>query len=542
MTDWFDYIVVGGGTSGSIMTNRLSVDGARVCLLEAGPEDHHPLIHIPAGYIKNIYSRRLTWNFMSTPTPHTANRAFSLPQGHVLGGSSSINGLNYVRGQRSDYDHWAQFGNKGWSYAEVLPYFKRSERRIGKGDDRVRGRDGELPITDLDLIHPICEAFIEGAETLGIPRNPDYNSGDQAGTGYFQRTIHNGRRYSAAKAFLRPARKRPNVDVRTSTQAAKIVFEGERAVGVRYVQGGRRGVMKEIRAQCEVVLCAGALNTPKLLQLSGIGPAAVLRDVGLDVLADLPGVGNNLKDHYGVRMVAHLQGVRTLNSMAQGLPLGLEIAKWLVGKPSVLSISPSLAHLFWKSAPELDLPDLEYVFTPASFREGVVGLLDKSPGMTLGAWQTRPESKGYVKVVSQDIFDTPEINPNYLAEEHDQRVLLRSMRLGRQLLSTPPLQPFLAGRTSPSDDLQSDDELLDWARQNGITVYHMIGTARMGPDNDPQAVVDDELRVKGVDGLRVADASIMPVMPSGNTNAPTMMIAEKASDMILGKRLDPIQA
>ncbi|MFY0611531.1 MAG: GMC family oxidoreductase N-terminal domain-containing protein [Hyphomicrobiaceae bacterium] len=542
MADHFDYIVVGGGTAGSIMVNRLSADGARVCLLEAGPEDYHPLIHIPAGYIKNIYSKRLTWNFMSTPTPHTASRAFSLPQGHVLGGSSSINGLNYVRGQRSDYDHWAQFGNKGWSYADVLPYFKRSERRIGVGDDRVRGRDGELPITDLDLIHPICEAFIEGAKTLGIPRNPDYNSGDQAGTGYFQRTIHNGRRYSAAKAFLRPARKRPNVDVRTSAQAAEIVFEGKRAVGVRYVQGGRRGVTNEIRAQREVVLCAGALNTPKLLQLSGIGPAAVLRDLALDVLLDLPGVGNNLKDHYGVRMVAHLQGVRTLNSMAQGLPLGLEIAKWLVGKPSVLSISPSLAHLFWKSAPELDAPDLEYVFTPASFREGVVGLLDKSPGMTLGVWQTRPESKGYVKVVSQDIFDHPEINPNYLAEAHDQRVLLRSMRLGRELLSTPPLQPFLTGRTNPSGDLQTDDELLDWARQNGITVYHMIGTARMGPDNDPQAVVDDELRVKGVDGLRVADASIMPVMPSGNTNAPTMMIAEKASDMILGKKLAPIHA
>ena len=540
MTDYFDYIVVGGGTAGSIITNRLSADGASVCLLEAGPEDYHPLIHIPAGYIKNIYSRRLTWNFMSTPTSHTANRTFSLPQGHVLGGSSSINGLNYVRGQRSDYDHWAQLGNKGWSYAEVLPYFKRSERRIGAGDDRVRGRDGELPITDLDLIHPVCEAFIEGAKTLGIPRNPDYNSGDQAGTGYFQRTIHNGRRYSAAKAFLRPARKRCNTDVRTSAQAARIVFEGKRAVGVRYVQGGRRGATREIRAHREVVLCAGALNTPKLMQLSGIGPEAVLRDVGLDVLVDLPGVGNNLKDHYGVRMVAHLQGVRTLNSMAQGLPLGLEIAKWLVGKPSVLSISPSLAHLFWKSAPELDIPDLEYVFTPASFREGVVGLLDKSPGMTLGVWQTRPESKGYVKVVSRDIFDHPEINPNYLAEAHDQCVLLRAMRLGRELLSTPPLQPFLAGRTNPSGELQSDDELLDWARQNGITVYHMIGTARMGPDNDPQAVVDDELRVKSVEGLRVADASIMPVMPTGNTNAPTMMIAEKASDMILGNNLDPI--
>ena len=311
MTDWFDYIVVGGGTSGSIMTNRLSADGARVCLLEAGPEDHHPLIHIPAGYIKNIYSRKLTWNFMSTPTPHTANRSFPLPQGHVLGGSSSINGLNHVRGQRADYDHWAQLGNRGWSYADVLPYFKRSERRIGAGDDRVRGREGELPITDLDLIHPVCEAFIEGAATLGIPRNPDYNSGNQAGTGYFQRTIHKGRRYSAAKAFLRPARRRSNVDVRTSAQAARIVFEGKRAVGVSYYQGGRGGTLKEIRATRDVVLCAGALNTSKLLQLSGIGPQAHLRNVGIDVVVDLPGVGNNLRDHYGVRMVSNLQGVRT---------------------------------------------------------------------------------------------------------------------------------------------------------------------------------------------------------------------------------------
>jgi choline dehydrogenase len=540
VADEFDYIVIGGGTAGSIMTNRLSADGARVCLLEAGPEDYHPLIHIPAGYIKNIYSRKLTWNFVSTATPHTANRTFPLPQGRVLGGSSSINGLNHVRGQRSDYDGWAQLGNKGWSYAEVLPYFKRSERRIGASDDRIRGRDGELPVTDLDLIHPICEAFIEGAGTLGIPRNPDYNGGDQAGTGYFQRTIRNGRRYSAAKAFLRPARKRPNVDVRTSAQVARIVFEGKRAVGASYFRGQRSGTPQEVRAKREVVLCAGALNTPKLLQLSGIGPQATLRDVGLDVVLDSPGVGNNLKDHYGVRMVSRLKGVRTINSMAQGLPLGLEIAKWLLGRPSVLSISPSLAHLFWKSSHDLDVPDLEYVFTPASFREGVVGLLDKSPGMTLGVWATRPESQGYVKIVSRDVFEQPEINPNYLAEPHDQRVLLRSIRLGRELLSTAPLQPYLEGYTEPTGELRTDDELLDWARRSGITVYHMTGTARMGPDDDAQAVVDSELRVRGVEALRVADASIMPVMPSGNTNAPTMMIAEKASDMILGKTLAPI--
>ena len=537
--DTFDYIVVGGGTAGSIMVNRLSADGASVCLLEAGPKDRHPFIHIPAGYIKNIYSPKMTWNFKSKPELATANRSFPLPQGRVLGGSSSINGLNYVRGQSADYDNWAQMGNTGWSYGDVLPYFKRSERRIGPGDDAVRGRDGEMPITDLDLIHPVCEAFIKGAAQMGIPRNPDYNSGDQAGTGYFQRTIHKGYRYSAAKAFLRPARKRPNVDIRTNAQAAEILFEGTRANGVRYLRDGREGNAVEVRARREVILCAGALNTPKLLQLSGIGPAEVLGDLGIKVRVDLHGVGNNLRDHYGVRMVSTLKGVKTFNSMAQGLPLGLEVVKWLWGRPSLLSVSPSLTHLFWKSSDALETPDLEYVMTPASFREGTVGLLDNMPGMTVGVWQMRPESHGYVRPVSRNPFDPPEINPNYLSDPRDQQVLLRSIHLGRKLMTTAPLQPWLTGKTNPDQDLQSDDELLDWARREGITVYHMIGTARMGPDGDPGAVVDSQLRVRGLQGLRVADASVMPVMPSGNTNAPVMMVAEKAADMILGKTLKP---
>lgn len=537
--DTFDYIVVGGGTAGSIMVNRLSADGASVCLLEAGPKDRHPFIHIPAGYIKNIYSPKMTWNFKSKPELATANRSFPLPQGRVLGGSSSINGLNYVRGQSADYDNWAQMGNTGWSYGDVLPYFKRSERRIGPGDDAVRGRDGEMPITDLDLIHPVCEAFIKGAAQMGIPRNPDYNSGDQAGTGYFQRTVHKGYRYSAAKAFLRPARKRPNVDIRTNAQAAEILFEGTRANGVRYLRDGREGNAVEVRARREVILCAGALNTPKLLQLSGIGPAEILGDLGIKVRVDLHGVGNNLRDHYGVRMVSTLKGVKTFNSMARGLPLGLEIVKWLWGRPSLLSVSPSLTHLFWKSSDALETPDLEYVMTPASFREGTVGLLDNMPGMTVGVWQMRPESHGYVRPVSRNPFDPPEINPNYLSDPRDQQVLLRSIHLGRKLMTTAPLQPWLTGKTNPDQDLQSDDELLDWARREGITVYHMIGTARMGPDGDPGAVVDSQLRVRGLQGLRVADASVMPVMPSGNTNAPVMMVAEKAADMILGKTLKP---
>ena len=535
----FDYVVVGGGTAGSIMVNRLSADGASVCLLEAGPKDLHPFIHIPAGYIKNIYSPKLTWGFKSKPNSATANRSFPVPQGRVLGGSSSINGLNYVRGQRADYDNWAQMGNTGWSYDEVLPYFKRSERRIGPGDDAVRGREGELPITDLDLIHPVCEAFIEGAAQMGIPRNPDYNSGDQAGTGYFQRTVHKGYRYSAAKAFLYPARKRPNVDIRTNAQVTEIIFDGTHANGVRYHQGKQGSPTINVHSRREVILCAGALNTPKLLQLSGIGPAKVLGDLGIKVRADLCGVGNNLRDHYGVRMVSQLKGIKTFNSMAQGLPLGLEIAKWLLGRPSLLSVSPSLTHLFWKSSDALETPDLEYVMTPASFREGTVGLLDNVPGMTVGVWQMRPESHGFVRPVSRNPFDAPEINPNYLSDPRDQQVLLRSIRLARKLMTTAPLQPWLTGKTNPDQNLQSDDELLDWARREGITVYHMIGTARMGPDGDPGAVVDSQLRVRGLQGLRVADASVMPVMPSGNTNAPVMMVAEKAADMILGKTLTP---
>lgn len=541
-TETFDFIVVGGGTAGSVLTNRLSEDGSSVCLLEAGPRDTNPWIHIPAGYIKNIYSKTLTWNFEATPSPHTANRKFSLPQGRVLGGSSSINGLNYVRGQRSDYDGWAQLGNAGWSYREVLPYFKRSEIRIGPGDDRIRGRDGELPITDLDWRHPICEAFIDGTTSLGIPRNPDYNSGDQAGSGYFQRTIRNGYRWSAAKAFLRPARKRPNVDIRTDAQAAAIIFQGRRAVGIRYVAGGPGGTMREIRARREVVLAAGALNTPKLLQLSGIGPEQTLRDIGLTPFHVLEGVGNNLRDHYGVRMVSRLQGIRTINNMVQGAPLLLEIARWLVGRPSPLAISPSLVHVFWKSQQAFDIPDIEYVFTPASFREGVVGLLDKFPGMTLGLWQERPESLGYVKARSSNLFDKPDIQPNYLSSETDQRVLLNGMRLGLKMLATKPLQPFIHSQTAPGPDVRTDDEMLHWARTKGITVYHMIGTCRMGPEHDRQSVVDHELRVRGLENLRVADASIMPCMPSGNTNAATLMIAEKAADLIRGRKLEPIDA
>jgi choline dehydrogenase len=536
--DEFDYVVVGAGTSGCVLANRLSADAdASLCLLEAGPPDRHPLIHIPAGYIKNVYSRKLTWGFRSEPVPGTNGRVFSLPQGRVLGGSSSINGLNHVRGQAADYDAWAARGNPGWSHEDLLPFFKRSERRIGAADDHYRGRDGELPITDLDWHHPVSEGLLAAAEALGIPRNPDYNGERQDGAGYFQRTILKGYRHSSARAFLRTAAARPNVDVRTHSQAIAVVFEGTRAVGVRYMRGGPNGRIETVRARREVIVAAGALNTPKLLQISGIGPADVLSAIGVPVVHVLEGVGRNLRDHYAVRMVSRIRNIRTINQMVQGPPLLLEIARWLLGRPSLLAVSPSLVHIFWKSDPALDRPDLEFACAPASFREGVVGLLDRAPGLTLGVWQERPESVGYVRARTRHAFDPPEIQPNYLAQPGDQKVLLGGMRLARSLVRAQPLQPYFDGDVAPAPDARSDDELLDFARRTGTTAYHMMGTARMGPVSDPSAVVDAQLRVHGIRSLRVADASIMPSMPSANTNASTLVIAEKAADMIRSARL-----
>jgi choline dehydrogenase len=534
--DTFDYIVVGAGTSGCVMTNRLSAAGFKVCVLEAGPKDNNLMIHVPAGYIKNIYSKKLTWNFTSEPGPGTDKRSFSLPQGRVLGGSSSINGLNYVRGQAVDYDNWAAAGNPGWSYKDILPYFKKSEKRIGKSDDRFRGKDGELPITDLDWHNPVSDALIDAAVELGIPRNPDYNGEKQDGAGFFQRTIYKGYRHSAARAFLRKAKSTGNVKVLTDSQATSIIFEGRRAVGIRYIVGGPGGSSREVYARREVILTAGALNTPKLLQLSGVGPADVLRNAGIPVFHDLWGVGNNLRDHYAVRMVSRVKGSKTINDVAHGPALLGQIARWALGKPSILAVSPSLVHIFWKSDPSLDRPDLEFACAPASFKEGVVGLLDSHPGLTLGLWQERPESLGYVRVKSSDVFEAPTIQPNYLTHETDQKTLVNGMRLARKLFRTEALGRYVYEETSPAPNLETDDELLAFARQKGTTVYHMIGTARMGPKSSPGAVVDAELRVHGLDGLRVADASIMPSMPSANTNASTLMIAEKAADMILGQR------
>jgi choline dehydrogenase len=537
--DVFDYVIVGSGAAGSVLAHRLTEDpGVRVCVLEAGPPDRHPYIHVPGGFIKMLFNPQYTWQFKTEPSDGTAGRQIPTTQGRTLGGSSSINGMVYNRGQRADFNSWAQRGNRGWSYVDVLPYFKRTERRLGLCDTRYHGTEGRLPVTDIDWIHPICEAFIDGAVQLGIPRCVDYNGEAQEGVGYFQRAIHRGWRHSAARVFLHPARARGLV-VRTDARAAAILFEGKHAVGVRYVNERQRSEQHEVHARREVIVCCGTANTAKLLQISGVGPAGLLSSIGVPVVHELAGVGENFRDHYSVRFVARVKGIRTMNELSRGLSLAGQIARWAAGRPSILALSPSLVHWFWKSDDTLDFADLQGVFSPASYKEGFVGLLDDYPGMTCGVWPHRPESTGYVRARSADPFEDPAIQPNYLAHPTDRAVLVAGMKLARRLLRSPALAAWFDHESLPGERVQSDDELLDFARRYGSTSYHLIGTARMGPASDPTAVVDDELRVHGMRGLRVVDASIMPVMPSANTYASTMMIAEKAADMIRGRPVLP---
>ncbi|HET7880789.1 MAG TPA: GMC family oxidoreductase N-terminal domain-containing protein [Acetobacteraceae bacterium] len=542
--DAFDYVIVGSGAAGSVLAHRLTEQpGATVCVLEAGPPDRHPYIHVPAGFIKMLFNPDFTWQFRTEPSEGSGGRAILTTQGRTLGGSSSINGMIYNRGQRADLDSWAQRGNRGWGYVDMLPYYKRTERRIGIGDDRIHGREGRLPVTDIDWFHPICEAFIAGAVGMGIPRCVDYNSGDrQAGVGYFQRAINRGWRHSAARVFLHPAKATGRLDIRTDARAAAVLFEGKRAVGVRYVNDRDRSQQRVVSARREVILCCGTANTAKLLQISGVGSADLLGSIGVPVVHELRGVGENFRDHYAPRLVARVKNSTTINEMARGVGLAGQIMRWAMGRPSVLALSPSLVHWFWKSDEAMEQPDLQGVFSPASYKQGFVGMLDDYPGMTCGVWQHRPESIGYVHARSADPFEDPIIQPNYLSDPMDRRVLVAGMKLARGLLHTPELVRYFDGDVLPGPEVRSDDEFLGYARQYGSTAYHLIGTARMGPTTDPTAVVDDQLRVHGMQGLRVADASIMPSMPSANTYATTMMIAEKASDMIRGRPpLEPVE-
>lgn len=542
MADTFDYIIVGAGSAGCILANRLSADGKHsVCLLEAGPSDWDPFIHIPAGFIKTLTNPRINWLYEAEPSHWTNGRRTPVPRGKTLGGSSSVNGHIYNRGQRLDFDTWAQRGNIGWGYADVLPYFKRCETKIGEGDNTFRGRDGNLTVAPINYHHPLCDTFMDGAAELGIPRNPDYNGAVQEGISYVQRTAYKGRRVSTATAFLNPAKRRSNLRIITNAHATRIILDGKRATGVEFAKGGRTGSLQRLSANREVIVSGGAINSPQLLQLSGIGPASLLQQRGIEVHHDLAGVGENLRDHFAPRLSARVKGIQTLNELASGPRLVGEIAKYFVGAKSILNLSATMVYGFWHSDPATKSNDLQFIFTPASYKEGRHGVLDDHPGFTLAAWQHRPQSKGWVRTRSSDPFQAPEIQPNYLDDEADRRVTIEAMRLARKLMHTDAMRPYFDGEVYPGEELQTDDELLDGARRWGNTTYHVMGTCRMGPETDPTAVVDSQLRVRGIDDLRVVDASIMPTMLSANLNAAAMMIGEKGSDLVLGKEaLEPI--
>ena len=530
MSQAFDYVIVGAGAAGCVLAYRLTQNPkTRVLLLEAGGRDLSPWIRIPAGFTRTLTDGGLNWGYQTAPEAGTGDRRIWYPRGKTLGGSSSINGHLYVRGQRHDYDHWAQLGNRGWSYADVLPYFKRAESRAG-GDPAYRGGSGPLQVQDPRDPPELLHLMVDAVQQTGVRKNPDYNGPEQEGTGLFQTLMKDGRRWSAADAYLRPALSRPNLTVLMRALAEEVLFEGRRAVGVAYCRHGRR---HEARAGREVILAGGAVNSPQLLQLSGIGPPELLQRLGIQVRHALPGVGGNLRDHFIVRVGVRAKGIRTVNERAHGLPLAWEIAKYVLFKKGILTMAPGQGYAFTRSRPELEAPDLQFAFAPATYADVKLGAaaVEREPGMTCGGFPQRPESQGTVEIAAADPTQPPLIRPNYLADEIDRRCTVAAGRQARAFLAAPVLQPYYGHETTPGEEVRSDDEWLDYARRTGNTVYHPIGTCRMGAD--PMAVVDDRLRVRGFEGLRVIDASVMPTMPSGNTYAPANMVAEKGADLVL---------
>jgi choline dehydrogenase len=524
----FDFIVVGAGSAGCVLANRLSASGrSSVLLLEAGGEDDDRWIHIPLGYGKHFSNPKVNWLYKSEPDEKTGSRAIAQPRGKVLGGTSSINGTVYVRGQHEDYDEWRALGNDGWGYADVLPYFRKAEDNQ-RWSNEYHGVGGPLAVSDPTDTHPLCEAFFEAAEACGYHRNPDVNGAKQEGFGYNQVTQRDGRRCSTAVGYLRPARQRSNVSVETDVHATRILFSGKCATGIEYLRGGGR---QTAHVRREIILAAGAFGSPQLMQLSGLGPAAHLQKFGIPVIADMPGVGANLQDHYNGRLVFECTEAFTLNDVVRNPLRKLrEGIRYYLSRRGFLTMAASTATGFVSTEPGVSRPDVQIglvLYSTDKFGD----TLHRFPGFTLLVRLLRPESRGTVLLKSANPLDAPEIRPNYLSTRKDGDVLVAGMKVARRLVEAGPMRGYAARAHEPDRAFESDDEWLQYLRTRGGISFHPVGTCRMG--NDPGSVVDPRLRVRGVEGVRVVDASIMPLLVSGNTNAPTIMIAEKGADMIL---------
>ena len=533
MNEAFDYIVVGAGSAGCVLAARLSEDPAtRVLLLEAGPPDRSLWIHLPIGYGKTMWSDTYNWRFQTDPDPNMNGRRIYWPRGKTLGGSSSINGLIYIRGQREDYDHWAALGNAGWGYDDVLPYFIKSEGNQ-RGAIPFHGDSGPLKVSDIGAKHELIEAFIDGAQQTGVPRTDDFNGATQEGAGYYQLNTHRGWRVSTAKAYLAPARQRPNLHIETEAFAAGVIMAGTRAVGVRYRQGGE---MKSARCTAEVLLSAGSIQSPQLLQLSGIGPRTLLQVRGVPVVVDAPDVGENLQDHLQNRLTFECTRPITtndqLNSWFGQVKLGLQ---WLLFRSGPLAVGINQGGCFMRALrdghgqPVAATPDIQFhVATLSADMAG--GKVHPYSGFTMSVCQLRPQSRGHIRIRSTDPFEPPEMQPNYLATELDRRTAVAGMKAARAIAASAAMRPYVKREVKPGPEAGSDAELLEFCRNHGATIFHPTGTCRMGID--ARAVVDPRLRVNGTTCLRVIDSSVMPTLVSGNTNAPAVMLAEKAADMI----------
>lgn len=524
----FDYIIVGAGSAGCVLANRLSADPkTRVLLLEAGGRDWNPWIHVPVGYFKTMHNPATDWCYLTEPEPGLNGRRLQWPRGKVLGGSSSINGLLYIRGQQADYDHWRQLGNAGWSYDDVLPYFRKSEDQERGGDD-YHGAGGPIAVSGVRIHRKLCDVFIDAAEEAGIPRNDDFNGAVQEGAGYFQQTCRKGLRCSTAVGYLNPVKNRPNLKIVTRALVQRVLFDGVRAAGVAWTVKGRA---TQARSSGEVILSAGSIGSPQILMLSGVGPAQHLKDTGIEPVRDLAGVGENLQDHLQIRSVYKTREPITLNDEVNNpirkMLMGIEFMLFRTGP---LTIAASQVCVFTKTDPGLATPDIQFHIQPLSADKPGEGP-HKFSAFTASVCQLRPESRGRLLLKSADPSAHPAIHANYLSTATDREVAVKAIKVTRRIAGTEALGSLISEEHEPGPGVRSDEELLEYARNRSQTIYHPVGTCKMG--SDPMAVVDERLRLHGIEGLRVVDASIMPTLVSGNTNAPAIMIGEKAADMIL---------